>query len=87
MTAATWLSRALASTLKAALTEAGNPFQTTPGATMVRPIVLTVIQRRQLTAGLDALEGALGQPDAQQAIADALAILCHKLTNEETARG
>ncbi len=85
MTAPTWLSRQLASTIKGALTDAGNPFQLTPGAQFVRPIVLTVVQRKQLVAGLAALEGPLAAPEAEQLLADELAILCHKLTNVEAS--
>ncbi len=81
MTAPTWLSRQLASAIKAALTEAGNPFHHSEGQAPVRPVVLTDVQRKQLVAGLAALEGRLAAPEAQQRLADELAIVCHKLTN------
>ncbi len=80
MSAPTWLSRQLVSTIKAVLTEAGNPFLHSEGQAVVRPVLLTAVQRKQLVAGLAALEGPLAAPEAQQPLADELAILCHKIT-------
>ncbi len=83
MTAPTWLSRQIISAVKAALTEGGNPFHHSPNGNPIRPVVLTDVQRKQLLAGLAALEGELASQSSAQFLADGLAIFCHKIVNQE----
>jgi hypothetical protein len=78
------VQRMLASAIKATLVSAGNPFHAHEGNGFKRPLVLSDVQRRQLVAGLGALDARLAGEDCEQLVADELATLCHKLTTRET---
>ena len=74
------LPRLLTGAIKDVLISAGNPFHNHESNEFHRPIVITVDQRRDLVAGLRALEGRLAGPDAEQLVANALAAFCLSLT-------